>query len=209
MNDSNVRTPSLHLITDPRLPQERLLEVVRAAAANGVDWVHLRDRAATARDLFDLAERIVAICAPFGIRVAVNDRVDVALVVGAAAVQIGRRGLPIAAIRRLAPALRVGASVHSVVEAIQAEADGADWLTFGHVFPTSSHPDEAPRGLEELRRVVEAVHRPVVAIGGVGVEQVAAARAAGASGIAVISAILDAEDPARATREIRNCLGQS
>jgi thiamine-phosphate pyrophosphorylase len=183
--------------------------VVRAAAANGVDWVHLRDHAATARDLFDLAERIVAISAPFGIRVAVNERVDVALAVGVAGVQIGRRGLPIAAIRRIAPTLRVGASVHSLAEAIQAEADGADWLTFGHVFPTSSHPGEPPRGLGELRRVVEAVHRPVIAIGGIGVDQVAAARAAGASGIAVISAILDAEDPARATRELRKRLRQT
>jgi thiamine-phosphate diphosphorylase len=197
---------SLHLITDPRLPRERLLEAVRAAAANGVDWVHVRDHAATARDLLDLAERVVAICAPFATRVAVNDRVDVALAVGAAGVQVGHPGLPVGAIRRIASALQIGASVHSVAEAIQAEADGADWLTFGHVFPTSSHPGEAPPGLGELRRVVESVHRPVVAIGGISIDQVAAARAAGAGGIAVISAILDAEDPARATLELQKRL---
>jgi thiamine-phosphate diphosphorylase len=197
---------SLHLITDPRLARDRLLEVVRVAAANGVDWVHVRDHAATARDLFDLAERVVAICAPFGSRVAVNDRADVALAVGAAGVQVSRRGLPVGAIRRIAPALQIGASVHSVAEAIQAEADGADWLTFGHVFPTSSHSGEAPMGLGELRRIVESVHRTVVAIGGIGIDQVAAARVAGAGGIAVISAILDAEDPARATRELQKRL---
>jgi thiamine-phosphate pyrophosphorylase len=183
-----------------------LLEVVRAAVENGIDWLHVRDHAAAARDLFELTERIVGICAPFGTRVAVNDRVDVALAAGAMGVQVGRRGLPIGAIRRIAPALQIGASIHSLDEAMQAEADGAEWLTFGHVFPTSSHPDEAPRGLGELRQVVDAVHRPVVAIGGIGIDQVAAVRAAGAGGIAVISAILDAEDPARATRELRERL---
>jgi thiamine-phosphate pyrophosphorylase len=179
------------------------LGAIRAAVANGIDWVHVRDHQATARDLFDLAERIVEICAGTPTRVAVNDRVDVALAVNADAVQVGARGLPVDAIKRIAPMLLVGASVHDVDQAIAAEAAGADWLTFGHVFPTSSHPGERPRGLFELRAVVPAASQPVIAIGGIGPKQVASVRAAGAGGIAVISAIFGAADPGQATRELK------
>jgi thiamine-phosphate pyrophosphorylase len=206
MTTPGTESPTLHLVTDPRLSRERLLEVVRAAAENGVDWVHVRDHTATARDLFDLAEQIVASCAPFATRVAVNDRFDVALAVGAAGVQVGRQGVPIGAIRRTAPTLRIGASVHDLAAAILTEADGADWLTFGHVFPSSSHAGEAPRGVDELRQVVDAVRIPVIAIGGISLDQVDAVLAAGAAGIAVISAIIDAYDPGRATRELRQRL---
>jgi thiamine-phosphate pyrophosphorylase len=198
--------PTLHLITDPNLPRDRLLDTIRATVANGIDWVHVRDHQATARDLFDLAACIVEICAGSATRVAVNDRVDVALAVGADAVQVGARSLPIDTIRRIAPTLPVGVSVHDIAQAVAAEAVGADWLTFGHVFPTSSHPGEPPRGIGALREVAHAVKRPVIAIGGIGPEEVADVRAAGASGIAVISAITGAKDPGRATRELRALL---
>jgi thiamine-phosphate diphosphorylase len=197
---------TLHVVTDPRLSRDRLLDRIRAAVDNGVDWVHVRDHQATARDLFDLAERIVRICTGSSTRVAVNDRVDVALAVGANAVQVGARSLPIVAIKHIAPMVLVGASVHDVGQAVEAEAAGADWLFFGHVFPTSSHSGEPPRGLVKLRDVVRAVTGPVIAIGGIGPDQIPAIRAAEASGIAVISAILGAEDPGLATRDLRALL---
>jgi len=90
-----------------------------------------------------------------------------------------------------------------VARATQAAAEGADWLTFGHVFATSSHPGEPPRGLDELARVVQAVHVPVIAIGGIGPDEVAAVLAAGAAGVAVMSAILKASDPGQATSSMR------
>ena len=93
-----------------------------------------------------------------------------------------------------------------MARAIQAAAEGADWLTFGHVFATSSHPGEPPRGLDELARVVEAVHCLVIAIGGIGPDQVSAVLAAGAAGVAVMSAILKASDPGQATRLLRSHL---
>ena len=199
-------SPQLHLVTDSRLEKSVLLGAVEAAARNGVDWVQVRDHSATARDIFDLSERIVSICRPLGVRVAVNDRIDVALAVGADAVQLGRRSLPIAAAKRVAGSMLVGASVHSPAEACDAERDGADWITLGHFFPTGSHPNEPCRDIAELKTVADAATIPVIAIGGIGVEQVGAVLEAGASGIAVISAILDAPDSGRAAAALRAAL---
>jgi thiamine-phosphate diphosphorylase len=198
--------PQLHLVTDAQLPREQLLAAIRAAAENGVDWIQVRDHQASARELYDLTSEIVAIARPPGARVAVNDRIDVALAAGADGVQLGEHSLSVAVTRHIAPGLQLGASVHGVVRATRAAAEGADWLTFGHVFATSSHPGEPPHGLDELARVVEAAHCPVIAIGGIGPDQVSAVLAAGAAGVAVMSAILTASDPGQVTRLLRSHL---
>ena len=198
--------PQLHLVTDSRLGPEALLGAVEAAAHNGVDWVQVRDHSSTARELFELSRRIVSICRPLGVRVVVNDRIDVALAVAADAVQLGSRSLPIAVAKRIAGPMLIGASVHSLSEGVNAERDGADWITFGHFFPTSSHPNEPCRDIAELKIVAKAPSIPVIAIGGIGVDQVSTVVEAGAGGIAVISAILDAPDPARAAGELRAAL---
>jgi thiamine-phosphate pyrophosphorylase len=202
-------TPLLHLVTDPRLPRAQLLAVIRTAAENGADWIQVRDPWASARELFDLAQAAVTLCRPRGVRVAVNDRIDVALAVGADGVQLGGRSLPVRVARELVGAFSLGASVHSIESAVQAEAEGADWITFGHVFPTSSHPDATPRGVAALAQAVQAVHTPVIAIGGIGTRQVGPVIQAGAAGIAVISAILDASDPARATAALRQAIQEA
>ena len=143
--------PQLHLVTDSRLGPEALLGAVEAAAHNGVDWVQVRDHSSTARELFELSRRIVSICRPLGVRVVVNDRIDVALAVAADAVQLGSRSLPIAVAKRIAGPMLIGASVHSLSEGVNAERDGADWITFGHFFPTSSHPKNRAE-TSELKR---------------------------------------------------------
>ncbi len=199
-------SPLLHLITDAEIERGQLLDAIRAAVENGADWVQVRDHRAAARDLLDLTADIIAVCRPRGVRVAVNDRVDVALAVGADGVQLGGRSLPIGLVRQVAPALEIGASVHGVETALAAEANGADWITFGHVYATPSHPDEPPRGLAVLEQVARSVKLPVIAIGGIGNERVGDVLAAGAAGIAVISAILRAADPAIATADLRRLL---
>ena len=193
---------TLQVVTDPRLDRKRLLAAVAAAVENGADWVQVRDPAASGRALYDLARAVVEVCRPRGGRVVVNDRTDVALAVAADGVQLGQRSLPVGVLRRIAPGLQVGVSVHSLDEARAAEAADADWLTFGHVFPTASHPDELPRGLAALTEVCQATRIPVIAIGGIDADRVPEVLAAGADGIAVISAILGAEDPGKATREL-------
>ena len=198
----------LHLVTNSRLGPEALLGAVEAAAHNGVDWVQVRDHSSTARELFELSRRIVSICRPLGVRVAVNDRLDVALVVGADAVQLGSRSLPVSVAKRIAGPMLIGASVHSLSEGARAAEDGAAWITFGHFFPTSSHPAEGCLDIAELKIMASAANIPVIAIGGIGVDQVSLVIESGAGGIAVISAILDAPDPGRAAAELRSRLDQ-
>lgn len=200
--------PCVHLITDPRFPRDALLRAIRAAAGEGIDWVQVRDPLAPARELARLAEEIIAICRPHGVRVAINDRLDVALAIGADGVQLGHRSLSVAQARPIAGRLEIGASVHDLPSAIQAAREGADWLTFGHLFPTSSHPGEEPRGLLALSSVVAAVPIPVIGIGGVTARNARAVIEAGARGIAVITAILAAPDPAATTAALRRALSQ-
>ena len=200
----------LHLVTASPLPgagtqpHARLLATFHAAAENGADWIQVRDHQASARDLFDLARTVIRVCRPLGVRVAVNDRIDVALAEGADGIQLGGRSLPARAARELVGAISIGVSVHSVASAVQVE--GADWITFGHIFPTSSHPDATPRGVAALAQAVEAVQIPVIAIGGIGLRQVGSVITAGAAGIAVMSAILDAPNPAHTTAQLRQAL---
>lgn len=199
--------PQLHLITDPALEPLEQVRRIELAVPHGVDAVHLRLPAASAREVYDLAMVLQGSLVSRGVPLIVNDRIDVALAVNAGGVQVGARGLPLWAVRRmLGPAAPVGVSVHSVDEAAAAERDGATWVTFGHVWETGSHPGEPGRGVEALREVAAAVEIPVIAIGGITTVQIPEALAAGASGIAVISAILAADDPAEATRTIRAAL---
>ena len=198
--------PQLHLVTDPRYPRAMLLRAVAAAAERGADWVQVRAPVASARDLHDLAREIVALCRPLGARVAVNDRVDVALAASADGVQLGARSLPVTAARSIIGGRPIGASAHGLDEAARAAADGADWVTFGHIFATASHPDEPPRGVAALAEVARAVSVPVIAIGGIDEARVGEVMAAGAAGVAVISAILGASDPALATTRLRQAL---
>jgi thiamine-phosphate pyrophosphorylase len=166
------------------------MAIVRDAASGmralgrGATIVQLRDPAVTAGMLEREACRLV-VEAP--VPVVVSGRVDLALASGAAGVHLPERDLPVAAARRLLGAGRlVGRSVHSVVAAVEAAEAGADYVVFGSVFASSSHPGRPAAGLEALRRVAAAVRVPVLAIGGVDGERAAACLAAGAAGFAAI-----------------------
>jgi thiamine-phosphate pyrophosphorylase len=143
-------------------------------------------------------------------QLAINDRLDVALAVGADGVHLAGQSLPVeAAVRLAAGRILVGRSVHELDEAVAAAAAGADYLTFGHVFPTTSHPGVPPRGLAELRAIVEAVDVPVVAIGGITVDNLADVLQTGCAGIAVISAILADANPQLAAARLRGAMDSS
>ncbi len=204
----------LHLVTERLIRPGSSLPRIAAAVAGGVDWVQLRDRSAAAVELYDWACAVQAILASRrgGPRAAlsVNDRLDVALAVGADGVHLAGRSLPVAVARRLAGGrVLVGRSVHSVEEARQAAADGAQYLTFGHVYPSSSKEGLAPRGTAQLAAVVAAVDVPVLAIGGITAANLAEVLDTGCAGIAVISAILSAADPERAARGLRDAMDAS
>jgi thiamine-phosphate pyrophosphorylase len=183
-----------------------LLEIVAACAVAGLPAVQVREKDLPASELAALCRRIRAVRpAPFLI---VNDRVDVALAVGAAGVQRTHASLAVEELRVIADKrVRVGASVHALDEARTAAAQGAEWLFFGPVYDTpSKRAYGAPQGLGALERVAAAVEVPVIAIGGITPERVAEVRHAGAAGVAVIAAILSADDPAAATRRFLDAL---
>jgi thiamine-phosphate diphosphorylase len=156
----------------------------RRAAELGATLLQLRNPDASARALEVEAARLAAHAA---VPVVVGGRADVALAAGAAGVHLPERDLPVAAARRLlGRPLLVGRSVHSAGAAVEAEAQGADYVVFGAVFASASHPGRPPAGLDALRRVVEAVRIPVLAIGGIDAARAAACREAGAAGFAAI-----------------------
>lgn len=199
----------LHLITD-RTAAPDLSAAVAGALAGGVNWVQVREKSLPARDLYELARGVGALCGAAGAGLIVNDRIDVALACGAHGAHLAGRSLPVAAARPLLTGGRVlGVSVHSLAEARAAEQAGADYVTFGSIFPTRSHPGQPAAGLAELARVVEGVGIAVLAIGGITAANADQVLATGCAGVALISAVLGAPDPRRATTELRAALDRS
>jgi thiamine-phosphate diphosphorylase len=131
----------------------------------------------------------------------VNDRLDVALAVKAAGVQLGKASLPVNAARRLDAAWWIGRSVHDFAEADAAKAEGADYLLVGPVYPTATHPDRPPLGLDTLAQIA-TLGLPVIAIGGIGPGRVREVKAAGAYGVAAIRALWDAADAGDVARRM-------
>ncbi|NNM34781.1 MAG: thiamine phosphate synthase [Gemmatimonadetes bacterium] len=170
----------------------------------GAPALQLRDKASGAGDGLQIARELAEACRVRGALFFVNDRLDLALAAGADGVHVGPEDPPVAAIRRVAGSdFLIGASAGTTVEAVQAVADGADYLGCGSVFSTGSKPDAgAPIGLEGLQAVSRAVDVPVVAIGGLTPETAGLVYETGAAGCAVISAIMGPEPVARAVRAL-------
>ncbi len=160
--------------------------------------VQLREKDLNSRELFDLGARIQK-AMDGKAKFIVNDRVDVAMALNADGVQLPEAGIPATAARRIVgPDMLIGRSVHSVAAAVEAESDGADFLIAGTIFPSTSHPDVPARGIDFLRFLTGKVSLPVLAIGGITTQNVSAVMETGAAGVAVISAISEAEHPGAA-----------
>ncbi len=192
---------SLYLITDRRqVPGGDLVTAVHSALEGGVRAVQLREKDLPAAALYPLARELRELTRRYGARLLVNDRVDVALAVEADGVHLGGHSLPAATVRRLlGPDRLLAISTHSAAEAAQAARSGADFITFGPVYFTPSKARYgAPVGLDALATVATATSLPVFALGGVTAELCPEVIAAGAGGVALISAILADPDPAAA-----------
>jgi len=177
------------------------LTLLPALVSAGVDGFQVRAKGLADGALLGFAEEVVAAVRPLGAVVVVNDRVDVALASGADGVHLGRDDLPVAVARRLAPDLLVGATCRDRDQTRRAAADGADYAGFGPVFATDSKSGlPAPLGADAVRGSAGIL--PLVGIGGIDAGTAAAVRAAGAHGIAVITAIWRQRDPVAAAREL-------
>ncbi|MGH7810831.1 MAG: thiamine phosphate synthase [Candidatus Binatia bacterium] len=196
---------ALYLITERTATQGRnMLWALEQALDGGVKAIQLREKDLDGKSLFDLATKVSALCRRYNAELFINDRIDIALAVEAAGVQLGKASLPIAAARALLGTARaIGYSAHSLEEARDAERDGADFVLFGPVYFTPSKaPYGSPQGLTALKNIVEKVALPVYAIGGVNAANLAQAMNTGIYGVALISAIMGAENPASATKTI-------
>jgi thiamine-phosphate pyrophosphorylase len=196
---------TLYVITDARLSRGRShLEVVRAAIEGGATMVQYREKEGTTRQLVEEALALRRLTREAGVPFVVNDRLDVALAVEADGLHVGQDDMPATVARRwMGRDKIVGVSATNLQEALQAEKDGADYLGAGPVFATPTKPEAAPAmGLEGLAEICRRVSIPVVAIGGINEDNAAAVIAAGADGVAVISAIVAAPAVAVAARRL-------
>ena len=203
-----------YLVTQASLSGEHSTpEVVAAAIEGGVDVVQVREKDATARDRLQVARTVREQTRAAGVPMVVNDRVDIAAAADADGVHLGDDDLPVAAAReQLGEEALIGRSVSTPEAAREAEAAGADYLGVGAVYATGSKADiddeEYDIGLDPVRDIDEAVDIPFVGIGGITAENAAEVVAAGADGVAVITAVTAAGDPARATRKLGEAVAE-
>jgi len=199
-------TLRLIVITDARLAAPRSVEwVAEQALRAGARAVQLRNKSASARDLLQEARALRELTREWGALLFLNDRFDVALAAGADGIHLGPDDLPVRAVRAAAPkGFLIGHSTDIPAMARKAAADGADYIGCGAVFPTRTKADAgAEIGVEGLARVAAAVEIPVVGIGGItpeGARRIA--EESGAAGVAVINAVMSAQDPGEAVRAL-------
>ena len=199
----------LYLVTDAGLSRGRgQAEIVQAAIRGGATIVQYREKAASTRRMIEEAAGLLGICRAAGVPFIVNDRLDVALAVDADGIHVGQDDMPAFVARRLIGKKKIlGVSAGSVDEARRAVDDGADYIGASPVFSTPTKPDAPPPlGIDGLRAMSRAVSIPVVAIGGINQGNAATIMEAGAAGIAVVSAIVGAEDVEAAARCLREVL---
>jgi thiamine-phosphate pyrophosphorylase len=196
---------SLCLVTDSGLSRGRSLRsIVEAAIRGGATLVQYRDKSASTRRMIEEARELLVVCRAAGVPLIVNDRVDVALAVGADGVHVGQDDMPAREARALIGEGRLlGVSAENLEQARRAAAEGADYVGASPVFPTPTKDDAPPpMGPEGLLQMAAALTIPVVAIGGINERNAEEIIRCGAAGIAVVSAIASAQDPEGAARKL-------
>lgn len=195
---------TLYLVTDRRwLGRRSLEEDVEEALLGGATLVQIREKEISSRAYLDLARKVKAVTDRYGVPLIVNDRIDIAMAVDAGGVHVGPDDLPVSFARRLlGPDKIVGASASSLEEALAFQAQGADYLGVGAVFPTATKQVTEKVDLETLARIKAAVRIPVAAIGGIDAGNAPEVMKTGVDGVAVVSAILNRPDIREATRDL-------
>ena len=190
----------LYLVTDhTELSDEQFFSAIEQGCQNGVGLVQLRQKEGTSREIFELAQQVKAITDKYRVTLLIDDRLDIAQAVDAAGVHLGQSDLPVDVARSiLGPRKIIGATAKTLKQAKAAEEMGADYLGVGAIFPTTTHVKTVHTSVETLGKIKQAVGIPVYAIDGAHVD-----------GVAVVSAIMKAEDPAKASRELRNAVEEA
>ena len=195
----------LYAVTDRAwVGKQSLYEQVEAALKGGASCVQLREKELNDEDFLREALELSTLCKRYRVPFFINDNVDVAIRCHADGIHVGQEDMQAAQVRqRVGPDMMIGVSVHSVAEALEAVRNGADCLGAGAVFATSTKTDVQTMPRETLRAICQAVNIPVVAIGGINKENIAALSGTGVDGVALVSAIFGADDIEGACRELR------
>ena len=196
---------SLYLCTDRRLMTSGSIEeCVEQAIRGGVTVVQLREKDCSSREFYELALRVKRVTKQYQVPLIINDRVDIALAADADGVHVGQKDLPCQEVRRLVGEKKiVGVSAANRAAALQAAADGADYIGVGAVFATGTKQDAVVIAPEELAAIRQAVSIPMVAIGGIQKQTLPLLKGTGIDGVAVISAIVAQPDVEQAARELK------
>jgi thiamine-phosphate pyrophosphorylase len=202
--DKKSRLAGLYAIIDSQfLGKRNYVKVAEELIKGGASVIQLRDKYTTKAELLPIAQKLKKLCAEKGVLFIINDHLDIALACGADGLHLGQEDLPLAIARRLLPMdMILGGSVNTVEQAKSAEADGADYIAVGSMYPTSSKEKPKIVGVGRLKQVRGAVSLPPVAIGGINKDNANEVAANGADAVAVISALLGAKDIAEAARKI-------
>lgn len=194
----------LYLCTDRRLMTSPTIEAsVESALRGGTTVIQLREKDCSSREFYELGLRVKKITERYNAPLIINDRVDIALAVGAAGVHVGQGDLPCKVVREIVgPDMIVGVSAATLEEAVRAEEDGADYLGVGAMYATATKTDTRPVSMEELLKIRAAVKIPIVVIGGINKQTLGNFKGTGVNGLAVVSAIVAQLDPEAAAREL-------
>ena len=196
---------SLYLVTDKSDDVEKFLNTIEEAIKGGVTVVQIREKTAETFDFYNVALQVKEITTKYNVPLIINDRVDVALAIDADGVHVGQSDMPCDVTRKLIGEDKIlGVSAATIDEARKAEEDGADYIGTGAVFPTATKDDAPSITKQDLKDVVDSISIPVVAIGGITLENASQLKDTGIAGLSVVSAIMSAENPKKASQDLLN-----
>ena len=194
---------SLYLVTDNSDDVEKFLNTIEEGIKGGVTVVQIREKTADTLEFYNLALKVKEITTKYDVPLIINDRVDVALAIDADGVHVGQSDMPCDVTRRLVgPDKIVGVSAATIDEAKKAEKDGADYIGSGAVFPTATKDDAPKITKKDLKEISDSINIPVVAIGGITLENAHELNDTGIAGLSVVSAIMSSDDPKKSSEEL-------
>lgn len=197
---------SVYLVTDHRnKTDDEFLNIIEEAIKGGTSIVQLREKTASTKDFYQLALKVKEITSKYGVPLLINDRIDIAIAVDSEGVHIGQDDMPADIARKIIGEDKIlGVSASTVEEAKKAQEDGADYIGSGAVFPTATKDDADSVSREELKEIVDSIDIPVVAIGGITLDNASLLKDSGIAGFSVVSAIMSADNPKEASQRLRD-----
>ena len=203
-----LQQPTLYLVTDSTdMDTATFLNKIEQALQAGVTLLQLREKDGTGKTLYNLASQVAKLAKAYGVPLLIDDRVDIALAVGADGVHLGADDLPVSTARKIVgPDKIIGATAKTVQAAKQAYADGADYLGVGAIFPTTTKVKTQITSIETLRAIAAAVPIPVYAIGGLNADNMQVLAGSGCLGICVVSAIMQSDTIFETTKQLKQSI---